>query len=140
MAKRNKNASSSKAAPYEVGKGKPPEAWKFKKGRTGNPRGRPKGSKNVNTIVNEIAFEKISVPTKDGKTRPLLRLEILLMQWAAKAMRGDTTAAKNFVEQLRKAQEETTTNPSQLLCSDEDIKVLHQVFNRMKQCDPKSGK
>ena len=31
---------------YEVGYGKPPEASKFKKGKSGNPKGRPKGARN----------------------------------------------------------------------------------------------
>jgi len=31
---------------YDVGYGKPPKGGQFQKGQSGNPRGRPKGSRN----------------------------------------------------------------------------------------------
>ena len=36
---------------YEVGYGKPPKDSQFKKGESGNKRGRPKGVKNLKTEV-----------------------------------------------------------------------------------------
>ena len=36
---------------YDVGYGKPPKATRFRKGQTGNPKGRPKTSKNVGTML-----------------------------------------------------------------------------------------
>ncbi len=43
---------------YKVGFGKPPIEPQYKKGQSGNPRGRPKGSRNHKTILQEIAYEK----------------------------------------------------------------------------------
>jgi hypothetical protein len=37
--------------PYEVGYGKPPANTRFPRGLSGNPKGRPKGSKNLATIA-----------------------------------------------------------------------------------------
>jgi hypothetical protein len=36
---------------YQVGYGRPPAKSRFKKGTSGNPRGRPKHSKNMKTII-----------------------------------------------------------------------------------------
>jgi hypothetical protein len=39
------NKLPARAAPYQVGYGKPPEQHRFQKGVSGNPSRRPKGTK-----------------------------------------------------------------------------------------------
>jgi Family of unknown function (DUF5681) len=46
---------------YDVGYAKPPEASKFRKGVSGNPRGRPKGTKNKLPALNEERMKAIIV-------------------------------------------------------------------------------
>jgi hypothetical protein len=55
---------------YEIGRGKPPEKGKFKKGDGLKRPGRPPGSKNLATIIMEAARDQITV-TIDGKTRKI---------------------------------------------------------------------
>jgi hypothetical protein len=46
----------------QVGPGKPPVKHRFKKGRSGNPGGRPKG-----TSITAILRELLNRPTEDGR-------------------------------------------------------------------------
>tara|TARA_B100000965_G_C19489162_1_gene712196 strand:+ start:117 stop:602 length:486 start_codon:yes stop_codon:yes gene_type:complete len=74
---------------YEVGYGKPPKHTQFRKGKSGNPRGRPKGSKNTATIMTELLARKVPVK-QNGEIRNLSLREALLTKLAAKAMEGNT--------------------------------------------------
>jgi len=46
-------------ADYEVGYARPPEATRFRPGRSGNPKGRPKGAKNKRPALNEERLKGI---------------------------------------------------------------------------------
>jgi Family of unknown function (DUF5681) len=76
-----------------VGYGRPPKATQFKKGKSGNPKGRPKGSRTVGAVLQDILQQKIAV-TENGKTRRLPALEVMLRRLANDAMRNEPTALK----------------------------------------------
>ena len=48
-----------KKSDYKVGYKKPPLHTRFKKGQSGNPSGRPKGSKNFSTLLAEAQATKM---------------------------------------------------------------------------------
>ena|SRR5882672_8637917 len=82
-----------KAPAYVVGYGRPPKATQFAKGESGNPRGRPKGTRTVGAMLQEILRQKIAV-TENGKTRRLPALEVILRRLANDAMRSEPRALK----------------------------------------------
>jgi hypothetical protein len=84
---------TSKAPRYVVGYGHPPKATQFAKGESGNPRGRPKGTRTVGAMLQEILRQKIAV-TENGKTRRLPALEVILRRLANDAMRSEPRALK----------------------------------------------
>ena len=49
----------------DAGYCKPPKKWQFKPGQSGNPRGRPKGTKNLKTDLQEELSEKVRIREGD---------------------------------------------------------------------------
>ena len=46
---------------YEIGYGRPPKQTRFKPGQSGNPKGRPRGRKNVHTILEETLYRPVTI-------------------------------------------------------------------------------
>lgn len=84
---------------YRVGYRKPPKNSRFVKGQSGNPKGRPKGAKALNTVLFKINGERIKV-AQNGRTRYIIKLEAMVLQLANKAATGDVKAAKEYLRLL----------------------------------------
>ncbi len=93
----NKPNDSKHADEYDVGYKKPPKTKQFKKGQSGNPKGRPKGSKNVATILFDILNNKVTV-NEGGTTRQMTGLEAIIHNLALKAMKGDYRSALSVLK------------------------------------------
>jgi hypothetical protein len=76
---------------YEVGYGKPPRHTQFKKGRSGNPKGRPRGTKNSATLLNEALSEPVVI-THNGRRKTITKKQAIMMQIVNKAASGDHRA------------------------------------------------
>ena len=84
---------------YEVGFGNPPKDSQFKKGQSGNPSGRPKGSKNASTIATEQLNKKLRVKV-DGKSKNISALEIALQQQMKRAAEKSDLKSLGYLLQL----------------------------------------
>ena len=84
---------------YEVGKGKPPKKHQFKPGQSGNPKGRPKGSKNVHHVLTKILGEKITI-TDAGKKMVVDKLEGAIRVMVNKSFEGAPASLKLLLEVL----------------------------------------
>ena len=74
-----------------VGNGKPPEATRFKPGKSGNPKGRPKGSLNLATDLSAELGEQITV-REGGRQHRISKQRALVKSLMAKALQGDVRA------------------------------------------------
>ena len=72
---------NSGTSDYVVGYRRPPKATQFAAGKSGNPKGRPKGSRSVGALLKDILQQKIAV-TENGKTRRIPALEVMLRRLA----------------------------------------------------------
>lgn len=84
---------------YDVGYGKPPQNTRFKPGKSGNPKGRPKGRKTVSSIMNGLLSKKVPVRTKDSIVKMPL-LEAMLHQQVTRAVQGDQKSVQFVVKYL----------------------------------------
>lgn len=76
---------------YEVGYRKPPAHGRFRKGQSGNPKGRPKGKKNFLTELNEELQRKVIVQ-EGGRTKTLSKQSVIVKGLIRKAAEGNDRA------------------------------------------------
>jgi hypothetical protein len=75
----------------EVGYGKPPKGSRFEKGKSGNPKGRPKGAKDVQASLKRELESKITVQDGNRKVR-ISKAEAMARQLMNTALKGDIRA------------------------------------------------
>src|SRR5436190_1415506 len=86
-------AQSGKATPaseHTVGYRKPPTHSRFKKGKSGNPNGRPKGTVNFATVLLKTLREKVVIK-ENGRRTVITKLEASVKQLVNKAASGRLT-------------------------------------------------
>lgn len=95
---------------YEVGYGKPPKHTQFQKGCSGNPKGRPKGSESLLTMIQKTLDEKVLV--SGPRRKRMTKMEVGLTQLANNVAKGDLKALKLALPLRERAQEkEVFLNP-----------------------------
>ena len=88
----------------DVGYCKPPKNSRFKVGRSGNPKGRPKGSLNLATVLERTLREKIVI-NENGCRRVVTKLEAAIAQLVKKATSGDGHAIRYLCQLVTSAEE-----------------------------------
>lgn len=83
------------------GYGKPPKATQFQKGRSGNPRGRPRGRKSE--IPYDSVLGQMVTIREDGRERRVTAAEAFLLQLTQKGLAGDSAAARASMAALEEA-------------------------------------
>ena len=121
----------------KVGYGKPPRHSQFKEGQSGNPKGRPKGSKNSATILEEALSERVTV-TEGGKRKAITKRAAAFKQLVNRAVSGDPRHMRMLLEAIGTAEarlDPATAGTEGL--GEADQAVLSELFARLKRT--KSG-
>jgi predicted ATPase len=117
---------------FEVGFGRPPRHSQFVKGKSGNPKGRPKGSQNLATIFEKVGRERITV-TENGRSRTLTKKHAAVLQLTNKSVSGDTKALRDYLH-LTQTYEAAQQNGTPV--SDErDTAVMESILKRIRLTD-----
>jgi hypothetical protein len=80
---------------------RPPGASRFQAGRSGNPKGRPKGARNLRTDLTALMKKRVTV-REDGELSHISRQEAMLLSLFDKAVRGDVKASGQIFTMLTK--------------------------------------
>jgi hypothetical protein len=117
---------------YKVGYRKPPRSTQFRKGRSGNPKGRPKGARNLKTIVLDELQERIAL-VENGRRKTVTKQQALIKRLMAESLQGDNKARAlilNLAMQFGQEAEETAERPAD---RDEDAKIIQRFADRIRR-------
>lgn len=115
-----------KSAEHEerVGYKCPPKRTRFRKGQSGNPKGRPKGSLNKSTLRALVAAQWLEETIKiveGGRERHVPRLVALLKKQAELALKGDLRSMKDVFDLvLRLAADESALRASEETAAEDE--------------------
>jgi Family of unknown function (DUF5681) len=88
---------------YDVGYGRPPKQYQFKKGQSGNPRGRPPKKLNKTDVWNQIMTEPMYIREEGKAARKITKYEGLCQAQLTKAIKGHTGSAKFVIEEATRS-------------------------------------
>ena len=113
----------------EVGYKRPPRHTRFKKGRSGNPKGRPKGAKDFKTELTEELYQPIRI-REDGRPLTVSRQRAILKIMSAKALQGDMRAANLILNSVYRMFNVDEAEPDEEIVAEEDLKILENYAAR----------
>jgi hypothetical protein len=122
-------ADRPRTGKYTVGKGRPPVATRFKPGRSGNPKGRPKGSKNAQSLAKAELGRKVVV-TVNGRKKSMTVAEIASRRLGDKAMTGDAKAFSFLIAIAGVGSGSDETLADRLTTPEQDQAILADYFKR----------
>ena len=116
----------------EVGYGKPPKRNQFKKGQSGNPKGRQKGAQNLKTVLWNELNEKVVI-SENGETKTVTKLEAVVKSLTAKAAQGDPRAALKLLTLFQRIVGEEAEDDDTTKLAASDTEVLDGLKARIRR-------
>jgi hypothetical protein len=118
---------------YTIGYRKPPRHSQFRKGLSGNFRGRPKGAKNFTTVAEEALLEPVII-SQDGRRKRTTKMEVIFKQLVNKAAKGDHRSIQLLISFLEKhpliKRESTTMTAAEL---DGKVNLLRDAVEELRK-------
>src|SRR5206468_2012620 len=117
---------------HKVGYGKPPRNSRFVKGQSGNPRGRPPGAKNLQTLLNK-ALNELVIVTENGGRRKISKREAIVTQLVNRSAKADYKAIQILLAMLRDIEghaEAASADPD--LFTEADAQIIQRIRARLR--------
>ena len=116
-----------KSAPYAVGYGKPPVHTRFRKGRSGNPGGRPRqaATERAKALALQEAYRTVTVK-EGGRARALPAIQAVLRSQIALAAKGNVQAQRAVLTAIQTIEEKNVLAAK--LAALENAQVQHAAL------------
>ena len=137
----SKNERDHASASYEVGYGKPPRETRFRPGRSGNPRGRPKKPKSIQERFERELARKVPV-RDDDRVRKIPKIDLWVRRVIADAIQGSHQASRILIEMRAASDEEIAKGVAEKNIEEltaEDLEILDRYLARV-DLDARSAK
>jgi hypothetical protein len=135
----NADKSESANVAERVGYGNPPKATRFKKGQSGNPKGRRQGTLNVATVLERALREKVVI-NENGRRKTITKLEAVIKQLVNKGASGDLRSGLQVMDRAGEAEmragQSPSTSPTR---SEDDRKVMESILKRIQAAKDAKG-
>ena len=106
----------------EVGYGKPPRTTRFQKGRSGNPRGRPRNRRK--DIPYDAVLGRMVTVRENGQDRRITAAEAFILQLTKKGLEGCSASARASLVSIEQARAFKGANDAEQL----EIKLCFRTF------------
>jgi hypothetical protein len=126
---RDSNGQNYSNRDYDVGYGKPPKTTRFQKGQSGNPKGRPKGSKNLSTLLEEELEQPVLI-TENGRRKKITKRRASMKQLVNRAASGEHRALQILINYLHDHEKQAASSAPDLLIDEADQEIINGIFER----------
>src|ERR1700757_3783974 len=116
---------------YGGGQGKPPPRPRFRKGKSGNPRSRPRGKKNMSTLLSTALNASIVVVT-NGRRKKITKREAIVTQLVNKSAAADLKATQIVLAMLRELEAQHDSSPDAAVFTEADHEIIRRIQARLR--------
>lgn len=110
----------------------PPVHTQFQKGTSGNPNGRPKGSRNLATVLAETLNQTVEI-VEDGAKKTVTKLEAAVSKLVSNATGGDIHAFRTLSALMMTAEDSAEADGD---LAKEDRRILEGLMRRFAKNAP----
>jgi Family of unknown function (DUF5681) len=116
---------------YAVGYGKPPLHTRFQKGQSGNPKGRPRGRKNMSTLLSNALNGSVIV-VENGRRKKITKREAIVTQLVNKSAAADLKATQIVLAMLRDIDAQADGSADPAVFTDPDQEIIRRIQARLR--------
>ena len=116
---------------YAVGYGKPPLRTRFQKGKSGNPKGRPRGKKNMSTLLS-TALNASIVVVANGRRKKITKREAIVTQLVNKSASADLKATQMVLAMLSDLESRADASADPAPFTEADQQVIQRIQARLR--------